>query len=109
MSQPFERPGQLPEVLRWHTEWFTDPGMRLRQLTAGSNEQLFSLVEDSSLRFEQGADPGLDPEESTDRSADTQKRLLDLRNNFVQLNAERLLEAIDAGRIRGPIMAPQIH
>jgi hypothetical protein len=25
MSQPFERPGQLPEILRWHPEWFTDP------------------------------------------------------------------------------------
>jgi anaerobic magnesium-protoporphyrin IX monomethyl ester cyclase len=84
-------------------------GMSLRQLTAGSNEQLFRLVEDSSLRFERGADPGLDPDRSADRCADTQERLLYMRNNFIQLNAERLLEAMDAARIRGPIIAPQIH
>lgn len=83
--------------------------MSLRQLTAGSNEQLFRLVQDSSLRFERGADPGLDPDRSANRCADTQERLLYMRNNFIQLNAERLLEAIDAARIRGPIIAPQIH
>ena len=81
----------------------------LRSLTAESNEQLFRLVEDSSIAFEHGDRSPLDAAAARSQTEVTHARLLNLRNSFVAENLDALLEAADPTAIHGPVMAPQIH
>jgi hypothetical protein len=79
-------------------------------LTAESNAQLFGLVEDSSRAFEDEQDSSLlDAAEASATCDQIRARLLDLRNAFVFGNAEVLVAEVDAGAIRGPVGAPQVH
>jgi anaerobic magnesium-protoporphyrin IX monomethyl ester cyclase len=82
----------------------------LTALTAESNAQLFSLVEDSSRAFEDEQDTSLlDAAEVSATCDQIRTRLLDLRNAFVFGNSELLVAEVDAGAIRGPVGAPQVH
>jgi radical SAM superfamily enzyme YgiQ (UPF0313 family) len=90
-------------------EGVEDYDKALRGLTAWSNEQLFRLVETSSQDFEDGDPRGPDELQARRDTAVIQSKLLDLRNAFVRLNADVLLEAISEVRMSGPIMAPQVH
>jgi anaerobic magnesium-protoporphyrin IX monomethyl ester cyclase len=82
----------------------------LTALTAESNAQLFGLVEDSSRAFEEEQDTSLlDAAEASATCDQIRARLLDLRNAFVFGNGEVLVAEVDAGAIRGPVGAPQIH
>ena len=82
----------------------------LTALTAESNAQLFSLVEDSSRAFEDEQDSSLLDTAGASATCDQiRARLLDVRNEFVFGNSEVLVAEVDAGPIRGPIGAPQVH
>jgi anaerobic magnesium-protoporphyrin IX monomethyl ester cyclase len=81
----------------------------LRALTAESNERLFTLVEESSLAFEQGDLSRLDAGDIRAYIEQGRNRLLELRNGFVSANVACLLEAINPDCGGGPILAPQIH
>jgi anaerobic magnesium-protoporphyrin IX monomethyl ester cyclase len=81
----------------------------LSALTAESNEQLFRLVEDSSVAFERGDLSLLDPTQAKSQYEATRARLLTIRNSFFAQNHAALAEATDANSIRGPVMAPQVH
>jgi len=72
-------------------------------------EQLFRLVEDSSIAFEQGDRSLLDAAAARSQAEVARTRLLTLRNSFVAGNLDVLIEAADATAIRGPVMAPQVH
>jgi hypothetical protein len=80
----------------------------LRGLTAESNEGLFRFVEETSVHFEAGEDSLLYPDAVRSVCTDLVKRMLGLRNAFVEANRERLLGAVRTREtIRGPITAPQ--
>lgn len=81
----------------------------LRDLTARSNDALFTMVEDSSIAFEAGDTSGPDPEEARETTLAVRAELLDLRNAWVHRNADALLEAIAVNEVRGPVLAPQVH
>lgn len=81
----------------------------LRRLTADSNEQLFTLVEESSLAYEAGERAGPDPGAARAAAGAVRRTLLDLRNGFVRANADVLLSAVEVGQVAGPVMAPQVH
>ncbi len=82
----------------------------LTALTAESNEHLFGLVQDSSRSFEADGDVSmLDPAVSRETCQCIRARLLDLRNSFVSENVDALQAELNAGAIRGPIGAPQVH
>jgi hypothetical protein len=81
----------------------------LRALTVQSNQQLFRLVEESSVEFEQTNRSGLDPSFARDYCERTRKRLLAIRNQFVSENLFLLTESINADCVSGPMLAPQIH
>jgi radical SAM superfamily enzyme YgiQ (UPF0313 family) len=93
------------------------PGLRgarayrkgLMKLTAGANERLFRLVEESSTAFEQGDTSPLDASRVAGFCQRARKQLLDLRNGFVADNLEPLTERINADCSSGPVMRPQIH
>jgi anaerobic magnesium-protoporphyrin IX monomethyl ester cyclase len=81
----------------------------LSSLTAESNEQLFGLVEDSTIAFERGDRSLLDVATARSQTDVIRSRLLSLRNSFVAKNLDALQEAASATSIRGPVMAPQVH
>ncbi len=82
----------------------------LAELTAESNELLFRLVEDSSRAFEDAGDVSLlDPAPGRRTCESFRVRLLELRNSFVAENVDELVGEVNAGVIRGPIGAPQVH
>jgi anaerobic magnesium-protoporphyrin IX monomethyl ester cyclase len=88
----------------------------LRALTAESNEQLFALVEESSLAFEQGDSSPLDSASAWSSYEHIRTRLVSLRNAFIAGNLDALIEAAGSTvpaqavtAIRGPVLAPQVH
>lgn len=82
----------------------------LQALTAKSNEALFGLVEASSYAYEADGDHSLlDPERGRERCRATHDRLLELRDAFVAANTDALLAEVEAGPIRGPVLAPHVH
>jgi radical SAM superfamily enzyme YgiQ (UPF0313 family) len=81
----------------------------LRALTAQCNAQLFRLVEESLLAFEQGDQSPLDPRPVREYCERMQARLIELRHDFIADNVDALVENIVADRSGGPIMSPQIH
>jgi hypothetical protein len=80
----------------------------LAALTAASNDELFRFVEESSLAFEAGDASGLTTEHTAPVCARVEEDLLRIRNAFVLRHQDRLLEAIAATRVTGPIVSPQI-
>jgi anaerobic magnesium-protoporphyrin IX monomethyl ester cyclase len=93
------------------------PGLRgarayrkgLMRLTAGANQRLFRLVEETSLAFEQGDRSALEPRRIAAFCERARAKLLDLRNAFVADNLEPLTERINADCSSGPVMRPQVH
>jgi anaerobic magnesium-protoporphyrin IX monomethyl ester cyclase len=93
------------------------PGLRgarayrkgLMRLTAGANQRLFRLVEETSLAFEQGDRSALEPRRIAAFCERARANLLDLRNAFVADNLEPLTERINADCSSGPVMRPQVH
>jgi anaerobic magnesium-protoporphyrin IX monomethyl ester cyclase len=93
------------------------PGLRgarayrngLARLTAGANQRLFRLVEETSLAFEQGDRLALEPKRIAAFCERARAKLLDLRNDFVADNLEPLTERINADCSSGPVMRPQVH
>ena len=84
----------------------------LAALTAESNEQLFRLVEESSLAFEQHGDregAGLDISRSRALTEGTRQRMLAVRNAFVAANVDALIDATRVDAMTGPVLAPQVH
>jgi anaerobic magnesium-protoporphyrin IX monomethyl ester cyclase len=93
------------------------PGLRgarayrkgLMRLTAGANQRLFRLVEETSLAFEQGDRSALEPRRIAAFCERARAKLLDLRNAFVADNLAPLTERINADCSSGPVMRPQVH
>jgi len=83
--------------------------LALRDLTARSNEDLFTMIEESSRAYEEGDTRGPDPEKARRITSAIREELLDLRNGWVRRNADTLLEAITVDEVRGPVTAPQVH
>jgi hypothetical protein len=81
----------------------------LSALTAESNEQLFRLIEESSLAFEGGDRAPLDLAETRRITAATRQQMLEIRNRFVAGNVDALIDATRVDAIRGPVLAPQVH
>jgi hypothetical protein len=81
----------------------------LIRLTAGANERLFRLIEETSLAFEQGDRSALEPKRIAAFCERARAKLLDLRNAFVADNLEPLTERINADCSSGPVMRPQVH
>jgi hypothetical protein len=81
----------------------------LNALTAESNEQLFRLVEESSLAFEGGDHAPLDLAETRRITGATRQQMLEIRNRFVAGNIDALIDATTVDAIRGPVLAPQVH
>ncbi len=82
----------------------------LQTLIAHSNQALFVLVEESSNAYEHSEDIALlDPRHGYELCADTRTRLLKLRDAFVAENTDALMAEIQAGPIRGPVLAPSVH
>jgi anaerobic magnesium-protoporphyrin IX monomethyl ester cyclase len=81
----------------------------LRELTAESNERLFSLVEESSLAFERGDRSPLAPAPVRDYCQRTEARLLELRNDFIAGNLDPLAASINVDCSSGPVLRPQVH
>jgi anaerobic magnesium-protoporphyrin IX monomethyl ester cyclase len=81
----------------------------LKALTAASNEELFRLIEESSLSFEQGNRRALRVEEAQSSSQRIRGQLLELRKNFFLDNVSVLTEALRVDAVRGPVIAPQVH
>ncbi len=80
----------------------------LAALTAASNDELFDFVLDTTVAFEAGDASPLRSERPREVCARVQEDLLRLRNAFVARHQDRLLEAIAATRVTGPIVSPQI-
>jgi radical SAM superfamily enzyme YgiQ (UPF0313 family) len=80
----------------------------LAALTAASNDELFDYVLETSLAFEAGDPSPLRSSRPGDVCAQVQEDLLRIRNAFVARHQDRLLEAIAATRVTGPIVSPQI-
>jgi anaerobic magnesium-protoporphyrin IX monomethyl ester cyclase len=81
----------------------------LRSLIREANQSLFSLIEESSLAFEQGDRSIIDPEAAKTYCEGARDRLVRIRNNFVAENVYRLVEPAPQDCASGPVMAPQIH
>jgi anaerobic magnesium-protoporphyrin IX monomethyl ester cyclase len=80
----------------------------LRRLTAESNEGLFRFVEETSIRFEAGDDTMLPPNAVHATCLEIVRRMLTLRNAFVEANKQRLVGAlVHRDTLVGPITAPQ--
>jgi anaerobic magnesium-protoporphyrin IX monomethyl ester cyclase len=80
----------------------------LRRLTAESNEGLFRFVEETSIRFEAGDDTMLRPNAVHATCLEIVRRMLKLRNAFVEANKQRLIGAlVHRDALLGPITAPQ--
>jgi radical SAM superfamily enzyme YgiQ (UPF0313 family) len=81
----------------------------LAGITAASNEQLFQLVERSSIAFERGENSGLDAAQTTAVCAAIRANLLRRRNAFFTDNADIVTAASRTTGVHGPVMAPQVH
>jgi anaerobic magnesium-protoporphyrin IX monomethyl ester cyclase len=92
--------GHLDGMARYRRE--------LAALCAASNEELFRFVEETSLAFEAGDDAQLREPGGARVCAQVEEELLRIRNAFVARHQERLLDAIAATRVTGPIVSPQI-
>ena len=80
----------------------------LRVLTAESNEGLFRFVEETSVAFEAGDEPMPHPDAVRQTCLQIVRRMLDLRNRFVELHRDDLIGALVArDKMLGPITAPQ--
>lgn len=101
---------ELEAISRLAGEMAGGEGYRdsLAALTRRSNDQLFQLVEESSLAFEEDDASLLWPERIEPITAAIVAELLELRNRFVAANEDALADAIERHRVRGPITSPQI-
>ena len=81
----------------------------LRALTAACNAQLFQLVEESSIAFEQGDRSPLEPQRMREYCERMKAHLAELRDGFIEDNVDSLMENIVADRIKAPVMMPQVH
>jgi anaerobic magnesium-protoporphyrin IX monomethyl ester cyclase len=81
----------------------------LRALTRESNEQLFRLVETTSLAFEQGERSIFDPSAVSAYCVQMDARLMELRRKFLTENVYLLMDSLGQSCSDGPVMAPQIH
>lgn len=81
----------------------------LRDLTARSNDALFTMIEESSRAYEAGDTRGPDRDQARRITSAIREELLDLRNGWVRRNTDTLLEAIVVDEVRGPVTAPQVH
>ena len=81
----------------------------LRKLTAESNEEMFRLVDESSVAFEEGQRSNIDAAAIREFCEDSQAQMLSMRNRFVAANVERLMESINADCSSGPVLMPQVH
>jgi len=81
----------------------------LRALTSASNEQLFRLVEESSLAFEAGDELTLDVAAGRAYCESMIARLVGQRNEFIADNIGLLHDASQATCTSGPVIAPQVH
>jgi anaerobic magnesium-protoporphyrin IX monomethyl ester cyclase len=87
----------------------TEYDSALMTLTAASNEELFGLIEESSLSFEQGGLSAPDIEQARSSCQLIRSRLLELRNAFFLRNASMLTDTLRRDIVRGPVMTPQVH
>jgi anaerobic magnesium-protoporphyrin IX monomethyl ester cyclase len=85
-----------------------DYAAALRSLTKESNEQLFRLVEESTVAFERGDTALLDPAAVRSYCEQIESRLISTRNSFVAENIYLLRDA-SANDANRPVIAPQIH
>jgi anaerobic magnesium-protoporphyrin IX monomethyl ester cyclase len=82
----------------------------LQSLTKESNEQLFRLVEESSIAFEAGDRSLLDANAVCLHCEANVARLIALRNGFIAENIYLLRDASSLdGAATGPVIAPQVH
>ena len=81
----------------------------LRSLTKESNEQLFRLVEESSMAFEDGDRSMLSPGAVGCYCETNVARLVELRNRFIADNIYLLRDASRLDCAAGPVIAPQVH
>ena len=81
----------------------------MRALTAECNAQLFQLVEESSIAFEQGDRSPLEPQRMREYCERMKAHLAELRDGFIEDNVDSLMENIVADRIKAPVMMPQVH
>ncbi len=81
----------------------------LRSLTRESNEQLFGLVEESSIAFEAGDRLMLNPETTRAYCEANGGRLVELRDRFIAENIYLLRDASRLDCTAGPVIAPQVH
>jgi anaerobic magnesium-protoporphyrin IX monomethyl ester cyclase len=81
----------------------------LQALTRESNEQLFRLVEESSLAFEAGDRSMPRPDAVRSYCEASLARLVELRNNFIAENIYLLRDASRLDCAAGPVIAPQVH
>jgi radical SAM superfamily enzyme YgiQ (UPF0313 family) len=79
----------------------------LAALTRRSNDELFRFVQESSRAFEQGDRSHFDEEAVPDCDG-IKADLLAIRDPFIALNEDTVLEAVFGERVTGPIVAPQI-
>ena len=99
---------QVIERVVGHLAGVEEYRRELAALTAASNDELFRFVEETSLAFEAGDAGALTTERTGPMCARLQDDLLQIRNAFVTRHQDRLLEAIAATRVTGPIVSPQI-
>jgi radical SAM superfamily enzyme YgiQ (UPF0313 family) len=90
-------------------QWTDEYRAALCGLTAESNERLFRHVEDSLDAFEQGDRSKLNPAQAIEYCNAGTQQLLQLRNRFISLNLDVLMETVNADCTSGPVMVPQTH
>ena len=81
----------------------------LQSLTKESNEQLFKLVEESSIAFEAGDRSVFDAGAVRHYCEANEARLIELRNSFIADNIYLLRDASLDSAAAGPVIAPQVH
>jgi len=83
--------------------------LALQSLTKESNEQLFRLVEESSIAFGAGDRSLLDAAAVQQYCEANVARLISLRNSFIAENIYLLRDASLDSAAAGPVIAPQVH
>lgn len=81
----------------------------LQSLTKEANERLFQHVEQCLDAFEQGDRSKLVPGTARAYCEAGGKRLLAIRNKFIERNVQLLVDAVSADCKSGPVLIPQIH
>jgi anaerobic magnesium-protoporphyrin IX monomethyl ester cyclase len=94
----------VPEV-RGHEDY----SAALRRLAARSNERLFTIVEQSSVAFENGERSPFDPESAVQTCTALDRELTELRNGFVADNVAMLARAASMSCSDGPVISPSVH